>query len=254
MYERITGENPYRVPMRIYPAPHYTMGGLWVDYDLMTTIPGLYAIGEANFSDHGANRLGASALMQGLADGYFILPVTIGDYLAASLGERPLPTGHPAFKAAEAEVSDGVRALLSTNGSHSVDHFHRELGRILWDRCGMARNGPGLTQAMADIAGLREQFHAGVRVLGDGESLNQSLEKAGRVSDFFELAELMCRDALHREESCGGHFRSEHQTPDHEALRDDDHFTYVAAWEYGGALTKEPLTFSSVRPTQRSYA
>jgi succinate dehydrogenase / fumarate reductase flavoprotein subunit len=257
MYERITGEDPYRVPMRIYPAPHYTMGGLWVDYDLMTTIPGLYAIGEANFSDHGANRLGASALMQGLADGYFILPVTIGDHLAPRLAERPLPTDHPAFSAAEAEVSERVRALLTTRGRHSVDHFHRELGRILWDRCGMARNGPGLEQAIAEIAALRGQFHADVRVLGDGESLNQSLEKAGRVDDFFEVAQLMCRDALHREESCGGHFREEHQTPDGEALRDDDNFTYVAAWEYTGGtpiLHREPLTFQHVRPTQRSYA
>jgi succinate dehydrogenase / fumarate reductase flavoprotein subunit len=258
MYERITGEDPYRVPMRIYPAPHYTMGGLWVDYDLMTTIPGLYAIGEANFSDHGANRLGASALMQGLADGYFILPMTIGGYLAPRLGEQPLPTDHPAFKASEREVSDRVRALLAVDGSHSVDWFHRELGRILWEHCGMARNGHGLAQAIDDIAALREQFHADVRVLGDGESLNQSLEKAGRVSDFFELAELMCRDALHRAESCGGHFREEHQTPDHEALRDDDRFAYVAAWEHRGAephaLHKEQLTFQYVHPTQRSYA
>jgi succinate dehydrogenase / fumarate reductase flavoprotein subunit len=258
MYERITGEDPYRVPMRIYPAPHYTMGGLWVDYDLMTTIPGLYAIGEANFSDHGANRLGASALMQGLADGYFILPMTIGDYLAPRLGEEPLPTDHPAFAASEQEVSARVRGLLAVGGSRSVDWFHRELGRVLWEHCGMARNGPGLAQAIHDVAALREQFNADVRVLGDGESLNQSLEKAGRVSDFFELAELMCRDALHREESCGGHFREEHQTPDHEALRDDDRFAYVAVWEYRGAephgLHKEELTFQYVHPTQRSYA
>jgi succinate dehydrogenase / fumarate reductase, flavoprotein subunit len=253
MYERITGEDPYRVPMRIYPAPHYTMGGLWVDYDLMTTIPGLYAIGEANFSDHGANRLGASALMQGLADGYFILPVTIGDYLAPLLGEEPLSTQEPAFQTVEAEVADGVGALLNTQGAHSVDHFHRELGRILWEQCGMARNGPGLTQAMSEITALHESYLRDVRVLGDGESLNQSLEKAGRVSDFFELAELMCRDALHREESCGGHFREEHQTPDGEALRDDDHFAYVAAWEYPAKLNREPLTFQHVRPTQRSY-
>ena len=253
MYERITGEDPYSVPMRIYPAPHYTMGGLWVDYDLMTTIPGLYAIGEANFSDHGANRLGASALMQGLADGYFILPVTIGDYLAPLLGEQPLATDEPAFRTAEAAVSDDVNALLATKGGQSVDHFHRELGRILWEHCGMARNGAGLTQAMAEITALGEQFHRDVRVLGDGESLNQSLEKAGRVSDFFELAELMCRDALHREESCGGHFREEHQTPDHEALRNDEDFSYVAAWEYPHRLHKEPLRFSNVRPTQRSY-
>ncbi len=253
MYERITGEDPYRVPMRIYPAPHYTMGGLWVDYDLMTTIPGLYAIGEANFSDHGANRLGASALMQGLADGYFILPVTIGDYLAPLLGEEPLSTQEPAFRSAEAEVAEGVNALLATKGAHSVDHFHRELGRILWEQCGMARNGPGLTQAMSEITALHAEYLRDVRVLGDGESLNQSLEKAGRVSDFFELAELLCRDALHREESCGGHFREEHQTPDGEAMRDDDNFAYVAAWEYPGRLQKEPLTFQEVRPTQRSY-
>jgi succinate dehydrogenase / fumarate reductase flavoprotein subunit len=258
MYERITGEDPYRVPMRIYPAPHYTMGGLWVDYDLMTTIPGLYAIGEANFSDHGANRLGASALMQGLADGYFILPVTIGDYLAPRLGEQPPPTDHPAFTATEREVSERVRALLAAGGRHSVDWFHRQLGRILWDHCGMARNGPALEQALLEVAALREHFHADVRVLGDGESLNQSLEKAGRVSDFLELAELMCRDALHREESCGGHFREEHQTPDHEAMRDDDRFSYVAAWEYRGAephaLHTEELTFQNVHPTRRSYA
>ncbi|HEX4680000.1 MAG TPA: fumarate reductase/succinate dehydrogenase flavoprotein subunit [Gaiellaceae bacterium] len=258
MYERITADDPYRVPMRISPAPHYTMGGLWVDYNLMTTIPGLYAIGEANFSDHGANRLGASALMQGLADGYFVLPVTIGDYLAGHLGERPPPTDHPAFEAAEREVDERVRALLAVDGSQSVDRFHRELGRILWQQCGMARNGPGLEQATGEIAALRDEYHADVRVLGDGESLNQSLEKAGRVSDFFELAQLMCRDALHREESCGGHFREEHQTPDHEALRDDENFAHVAAWEYRGAephtLHTEELTFRNVHPTQRSYA
>jgi succinate dehydrogenase / fumarate reductase flavoprotein subunit len=243
--------------MRIYPAPHYTMGGLWVDYDLMTTIPGLYAIGEANFSDHGANRLGASALMQGLADGYFILPVTIGDYLAPLLGEPILPPSHEAFRTAETQVADRVGRLLRADGAHSVDWFHRELGRILWEQCGMARNGPGLTQAMSEITALHAEYLRDVRVLGDGESLNQSLEKAGRVSDFFELAELMCRDALHREESCGGHFREEHQTPDGEALRDDDHFQYVAAWEHtDGApvLHKEDLRFENVRPTQRSYA
>jgi succinate dehydrogenase / fumarate reductase flavoprotein subunit len=258
MYERITGEDPYRVPMRIYPAPHYTMGGLWVDYNLMSTVPGLYAIGEANFSDHGANRLGASALMQGLADGYFILPVTIGDYLAGHLGEPPPPTDHPAFKAAEHDVSERVRTLLAVDGRHSVDHFHRELGRILWEQCGMARNRPGLEQAIDDITALRDEFHSDVRVLGGDESLNQSLEKAGRVSDYFELAELMCRDALHREESCGSHFREEHQTPDHEAMRDDDNFAYVAAWEHRGTephvLHKEELTFHHVHPTQRSYA
>jgi succinate dehydrogenase / fumarate reductase flavoprotein subunit len=257
MYERITGDDPYRVPMRIYPAPHYTMGGLWVDYDLMTTIPGLYAIGEANFSDHGANRLGASALMQGLADGYFILPVTIGDYLAPLLGEPILPPSHEAFRTAETQVADRVERLLRADGRHSVDWYHRELGRILWEACGMARNGPGLEQAMTEIAALHGEFRENVRVLGDDESLNQSLEKAGRVDDFFEVAQLMCRDALHREESCGGHFREEHQTPDGEALRNDDDFQYVAAWEHTGGepvLHKEELRFQSVRPTQRSYA
>jgi succinate dehydrogenase / fumarate reductase flavoprotein subunit len=257
MYERITGENPYRVPMRIYPAPHYTMGGLWVDYDLMTTIPGLYAIGEANFSDHGANRLGASALMQGLADGYFILPVTIGDYLAPLLGQPVLDTGDAAFRQAEAEVAERVARLLGARGEHSVDWFHRQLGRVLWEACGMARNAAGLEHALSEIAALHGEFRSGVRVLGDGESLNQSLEKAGRVDDFFELAQLMCRDALHREESCGGHFREEHQTPDGEALRDDDRFSYVAAWEHTGdgpVLHKEELRFQEVRPTQRSYA
>ncbi|HEX6026197.1 MAG TPA: fumarate reductase/succinate dehydrogenase flavoprotein subunit [Solirubrobacter sp.] len=254
MYERITGEDPYRVPMRIYPAPHYTMGGLWVDYDLMTTIPGLYAIGEANFSDHGANRLGASALMQGLADGYFILPVTIGDYLAPLLGTQPADTGGEPFRAAEEEVRRRVAHFLSVGGDHSVDWFHRELGKIMWEACGMARNAAGLQQAIDEIAALHERFRAGVRVLGDDETLNQSLEKAGRVDDFFELAQLMCRDALHREESCGGHFREEHQSPDGEALRDDENFTYVAAWEYPGVLHKEPLSFEYVRPTQRSYA
>jgi len=257
MYERITGEDPYQVPMRIYPAPHYTMGGLWVDYDLMTTVPGLYAIGEANFSDHGANRLGASALMQGLADGYFILPVTIGDYLAPLLGQAPLDVGAEPFAEAEAQVRERVSNYLRSEGEHSVDWFHRELGKVLWEACGMARNGPGLEHATAEIAALHERFKAGVKVLGDDESLNQSLEKAGRVDDFFEVAQLMCRDALHREESCGGHFREEHQTPDGEALRDDDHFAYVAAWEYTGGepiLHKENLTFQHVRPSQRSYA
>jgi succinate dehydrogenase / fumarate reductase flavoprotein subunit len=257
MYERITGEDPYRVPMRIYPAPHYTMGGLWVDYDLMTTVPGLYAIGEANFSDHGANRLGASALMQGLADGYFILPVTIGDYLAPLLGQPLADTRSEPFREAEASVRASVSQYLNAEGEHSVDWFHRELGKIMWDACGMARNASGLEHAMGEIATLHERFKTGVKVLGDDESLNQSLEKAGRVDDFFELAQLMCRDALHREESCGGHFREEHQTPDGEALRDDDNFSYVAAWEYTGGepvLHKEQLSFQHVRPTQRSYA
>jgi succinate dehydrogenase / fumarate reductase, flavoprotein subunit len=258
MYERITGEDPYRVPMRIYPAPHYTMGGLWVDYNLMTTIPGLYAIGEANFSDHGANRLGASALMQGLADGYFILPYTIGDYLAPLLGTPLVATDHEAFRQATDAVAERIGKLLAVKGTRSVDWFHRELGRIMWDYCGMARNRPGLEKALSEIATLREEYHTNVRVLGDDESLNQSLEKAGRVADFFELAELMCQDALHREESCGGHFREEHQTADNEALRDDEDFAYVAAWEFTGVgkpaqLRKEELEFEYVKLAQRSY-
>lgn len=258
MYERITGENPYKVPMRIYPAPHYTMGGLWVDYHLSTNIPGLYSIGEANFSDHGANRLGASALMQGLADGYFVLPYTIGDYLAPMLGERPVPTDHEAFRAAERGVRDDIDRLLGTGGTRSVDWFHRELGKILWDYCGMARNRSGLEKALSEIPALREEFHNDVRVLGENETLNQSLEKAGRVADFFELGELMCRDALHREESCGGHFREESQTEEGEALRDDEHFSYVAAWEFEGVgkpstLHTEDLEFENVKLSQRSY-
>jgi len=258
MYERITGEDPYRVPMRIYPAPHYTMGGLWVDYNLMTTIPGLYSIGEANFSDHGANRLGASALMQGLADGYFVLPYTIGDYLAPLLGTPPVPTDHPQFDAAEAEVTDRVRHLLGVGGTRTVDYFHRELGKILWDYCGMARNRTGLEKALSEIPALREEFHTDVRVLGENESYNQSLEKAGRVADFFELAELMCHDALHREESAGGHFREESQTEDGEALRDDENYAYVAAWEFRGVgerprLHREDLEFEYVQLSQRSY-
>ncbi len=256
MYERINDENPYEVPMRIYPAPHYTMGGLWVDYNLLTTIPGLYAIGEANFSDHGANRLGASALMQGLADGYFILPYTIGDELAGFLGTDPLPADHPAFREAEHEVEERTRAFLSTQGSRSVDWFHRELGKIVWEYCGMERDAAGLQKALAEIPALREEFHEDVRVLGENESLNQSLERAGRVSDFFELAELMCVDALHREESCGGHFRVEHQTEEGEALRDDEQFAYVAAWDFTGerpVLHKEELEFEYVKPAVRSY-
>jgi succinate dehydrogenase / fumarate reductase, flavoprotein subunit len=258
MYERITGENPYKMPMRIYPAVHYTMGGLWVDYNLMTTIPGLYAIGEANFSDHGANRLGASALMQGLADGYFVLPYTIGDDLAPRLGEAKVPTDHPAFKQAEAEVKDRVHRLLSVKGTRTVDHFHRELGKIMWDYCGMARNKVGLEKALSEIPSLREEFYADVRVLGENETYNQSLEKAGRVADFFELAESMCTDALEREESCGGHFREESQTPEGEALRDDENFAHVAAWEFNGVgeratLHKESLDFKYVKLSQRSY-
>jgi succinate dehydrogenase / fumarate reductase flavoprotein subunit len=258
IYERITGEDAYRVPMRIYPAPHYTMGGLWVDYNLSTTIPGLYAIGEANFSDHGANRLGASALMQGLADGYFVLPTTIGDELAPLLGQRLPETDHPAFKAAEAAVGDRVRRLLSIKGTRSVDYFHRQLGKILWDNCGMTRSRAGLEKALSDIPALRDELSTDLRVLGDGETLNQSLEKAGRVEDFFELAELICTDALHREESCGAHFREEHQTADGEALRHDDQYAYVAAWECTGdgrrpELCKEQLEFEYVKLTQRSY-
>ncbi|HHC08178.1 MAG TPA: fumarate reductase/succinate dehydrogenase flavoprotein subunit [Actinobacteria bacterium] len=258
MYERITDEDPYEVPMRIYPAPHYTMGGLWVDYELMTTIPGLFAIGEANFSDHGANRLGASALMQGLADGYFILPYTIGNYLAGLLGTTPLPTDHEAFRSAERDVAERLERLLSIGGTRSADSFHRELGKIMIDACGMARSREGLEQALEEIPRLRKEFWSDLRVLGTEESLNQSLERAGRVADFLELAELMCRDALDREESCGGHFRVEHQTPDGEAKRDDEHFSFVSAWEWRGEDTppvrhEEPLVFEYVEPTQRSY-
>ncbi|MFI1196745.1 fumarate reductase/succinate dehydrogenase flavoprotein subunit [Micromonospora sp. NPDC020750] len=257
MYERITGEDPYQVPMRIYPAVHYTMGGLWVDYDLQSTIPGLFVIGEANFSDHGANRLGASALMQGLADGYFVLPSTIANYLASGPLEK-VDASHPAAVEARADVEDRVRRLLAVDGDRTVDSFHRELGQIMWEHCGMERNEAGLRKAIDEIRALREEFWQRVRVPGDGEGLNQSLEKAGRVADFFELAELMCVDALHREESCGGHFRAEHQTPDGEAQRDDDRFAYVAAWEYTAAgepavLHKEDLKFEYVHPTQRSY-
>ncbi|HLM17351.1 MAG TPA: succinate dehydrogenase (quinone) flavoprotein subunit, partial [Acidimicrobiia bacterium] len=258
MYDRITGEDPYVVPMRIYPAVHYTMGGLWVDYNLMSNVPGLYVLGEANFSDHGANRLGASALMQGLADGYFVLPNTITDYLAGLLGDPPVPTSDPAFAAVESEVDERVRALLAVNGSRSVDWFHRELGKVLWDNCGMERSTDSLKKALGEIPPLRAEFHADVRVLGENESFNQSLEKAGRVADFLEFSELMCVDALHREESCGGHFRVEHQTEEGEALRDDDNFSYVAAWEFTGVddkpvLHKEVLGFEAVELAQRSY-
>jgi succinate dehydrogenase / fumarate reductase flavoprotein subunit len=257
MYNRITGEDPYNEPMRIYPAIHYTMGGLWVDYNLMSNLPGLYVIGEANFSDHGANRLGASALMQGLADGYFVLPNTIGDYLASNkLGK--LDESHAAVKQAVANVQDITKKLLNANGKRTVDSFHRELGKIMWDYCGMARTEQGLKKALNEIPALREEFWKSVKVLGNGEELNQSLEKAGRVADFFELAELMCRDALDRNESCGGHFREEYQTPEGEAARDDEHYSYAAAWEYQGpgkspVLHKEPLSFDYVHPAQRSY-
>jgi len=257
MYERITGEDPYQVPMRIYPAIHYTMGGLWVDYNLMSTIPGLYVIGEANFSDHGANRLGASALMQGLADGYFVLPNTIGDYLASAKLDH-VDAGHQSVREAETQVTCITRRLLETRGKRSVDSFHRELGKLMWDYCGMSRTAEGLQHALRKIPGLRDEFWRDVKVLGSGEELNQSLEKAGRVADFFELSELMCLDALDRNESCGGHFREEYQTPEGEAARDDRHFTYVAAWEFRGVgnepgLHKEPLVFEYVHPTQRSY-
>ena len=258
MYDRITGEDPYTVPMRIFPAVHYAMGGLWVDYNLMSTIPGLYVLGEANFSDHGANRRGASALMQGLADGYFVLPATISDYLAPLLGTDPVPTDHAVFVDAEAQVTERVGALLGANGSRSVDYFHRELGKILWNNCGMERSRESLEKALSEIPALRDEFHQDVRVLGDGESLNQSLEKAGRVADYLEFGELLCRDALHREESCGGHFRVEHQTEDGEALRDDEDFAYVGAWESTGdvansVLHKEPLEFENIHLAQRSY-
>jgi succinate dehydrogenase / fumarate reductase flavoprotein subunit len=257
MYERITGENPYEVPMRIYPATHYTMGGLWVDYNLMSTIPGLFVLGEANFSDHGANRLGASALMQGLADGYFIIPYTIGNYLATAKPEKVSADG-PEVKEAVANVECITKKLLNGTGNRTVDSFHRELGKIVWDYCGMARNAAGLNKALSLIPPLRGEFWKNVRVLGSNEEFNQSLEKAGRVADFFELAELMCIDALDRDESCGGHFREEYQTPEGEALRDDANFSYVAAWEYKGAgippvLSKEPLAFQYVHPSQRSY-
>ena len=257
MYERITGEDPYKVPMRIYPAMHYTMGGLWVDYHLMSTIPGLFVVGEANFSDHGANRLGASALMQGLADGYFILPYTIGDYLASAKLDK-MSAEHSAFKDIEANVIGITKQLLSVRGKRTVDSFHRELGKILWEDCGMGRNAAGLKQALGRIPELREEYWKNVNVLGSNDELNQSLEKAGRVADFMELGELICRDALERNESCGGHFREEYQTPEGEAMRDDEHYSYAAAWEYRGpgnapVLHKEQLEFKYVHPSQRSY-
>ena len=257
MYQRITDDNPYKVPMRIYPAVHYTMGGLWVDYNLMSTIPGLHVIGEANFSDHGANRLGASALMQGLADGYFIISYTIAEYLAAKK-LAAVETTHAAFREAEKRVTDMTQTFLSIKGSRTVDSFHRELGVLMWEHCGMARTDAGLRTALEKIPKLREEFWRDVNVPGSADTLNQALEKAGRVADFFELAELMCHDALERKESCGGHFREEYQTPDGEALRDDEHFAYVAAWEYAGdtsapVLHKEPLDFEYVHLAQRSY-
>lgn len=257
IYERITGENPYKVPMRIYPAVHYTMGGLWVDYHLMSTIPGLFVLGEANFSDHGANRLGASALMQGLADGYFIAPYTITNYLGETKLEK-VSDDAPEAKAALADAENFTKRLLNTKGKKTVTQLHRELGKVMWEYCGMARNAKGLEGAITKIQGLREEFWQNVNVPGSGSDLNQQLENAGRVADFIELGELMCRDALMREESCGGHFREEHQTEDGEAKRDDEKFAFVAAWEYKGAnstpeLHKEPLNFEYVKPAQRSY-
>ncbi len=259
VYEKITGENAYEVPMRIYPAVHYTMGGLWVDYDLMSNVPGLFVIGEANFSDHGANRLGASALMQGLADGYFILPYTIPNYLAAQVGKRPA-SDHAEFRKAETDVRAKIDNLLKVNGNRSLDSIHREVGGLLWDKCGMARNQAGLEEALSKIPELRACFWREVRVPGDGEDFNQSLERAGRVADFLEFAELMCIDALARDESCGAHFREEHQTPEGEALRDDENFAAVFAWEFQGngqvappQLHREPLQFETVHLTQRSY-
>jgi succinate dehydrogenase / fumarate reductase flavoprotein subunit len=257
MYERITDENPYKVPMRIFPAAHYVMGGLWVDYNLMSTIPGLHVAGEANFSDHGANRLGASALMQGLADGYFVLPYTIGNYLA-STKQAKVDTSHAAFKEAESVVAARVARLLSVKGKRTVDSFHKELGKIMWEYCGMGRNREGLKTALQKIPVLREEFWKNLTVVGGKDEINQTLERAGRVADFLELAELMCLDALEREESCGGHFREEFQTPDGEALRNDEKFCHVAAWEYAGEgktpiRNVEPLVFESVHLTQRSY-
>jgi succinate dehydrogenase / fumarate reductase flavoprotein subunit len=257
MYERITGEDPYQVPMRIYPAPHYTMGGLWVDYNLESTVPGLFVLGEANFSDHGANRLGASALMQGLADGYFVIPYTVADYLAR-VGPAKTDPEHAAFGDVEREVMGRTAMLLNAGGTRTVDSFHRELGKIVWNHCGMTRNRQGLQRALKDIPVLRERFWKEVRVPGSGEDFNQSLEKAARVADFMELAELMCRDALYREESCGGHFREESQTEEGEAKRNDEQFTHVAAWEWTGPdsehqLHQEPLDFEYVPLSQRSY-
>ena len=257
MYAKITGENPYETPMRIYPAVHYTMGGLWVDYELMTTVPGLYALGEANFSDHGANRLGASALMQGLADGYFVIPYTIGAYLSTDIRTKAIPTDHEAFVEAEKKVQETLDRLMGIKGTRSVDHFHKRLGKIMWDKCGMARNEKGLLEAISGIRALREEFWRDVRIPGTQHELNPELEKAGRVADFLELGELMCIDALHRKESCGGHFREESQTEDGEAKRDDENFSYVAAWENKGngnwELHKEELKFEVVHPSQRSY-
>jgi len=257
MYQKITGENPYEVPMRIYPAVHYTMGGLWVDYELQTTLTGVYALGEANFSDHGANRLGASALMQGLADGYFVIPYTIGNYLADEIYNKPISTDHPAFVAAEKEVSDRINTLMSIKGKQSVESLHKRLGKIMWDKCGMARNEEGLKQAIAEIQALKKEFWSDVKIPGAINEMNPELDKANRVADFIELGELMCKDALERNESCGGHFREEYQTPEGEALRDDAGYMHVAAWHLKGEsqweLEKEPLVYDVIKPSQRNY-
>ena len=257
MYEKITGENPYEVAMRIYPAVHYTMGGLWVDYELQTTVQGLYCLGEANFSDHGANRLGASALMQGLADGYFVIPYTIGNYLADEIYSKAISTDHPGFAQAEKEVSDRINKLMSIKGKQTVESFHKRLGKIMWEKCGMARNEAGLKEAITEIQALKKEFWSDVKITGNINEMNPELDKAGRVADFIELGELMCKDALNRNESCGGHFREESQTPEGEAMRDDANFMYVAAWEFKGEsnwqLHKEPLLYDVVKPSQRNY-
>src|SRR5690606_7641503 len=258
MYRQITGDNPYEVPMMIYPAVHYTMGGLWVDYNLMTTVPGLYALGEANFSDHGANRLGASALMQGLADGYFVIPYTIGDYLATTGWNSKVSEDHPAFREAAVAAADRLNRLLNINGTRTVDELHRELGLVMWEYCGMSRNEAGLRKAKEKIAEIREEFWKNVKVLGTENELNAELEKANRVADFLELGELIVDDALNRSESCGGHFREESQTPEGEALRKDDEFSFASAWQYQGEgkpeiLHREELQFENVKLTQRSY-
>ena len=257
MYAKITGEDPYEMPMRIYPAVHYTMGGLWVDYELQTTVKGLYALGEANFSDHGANRLGASALMQGLADGYFVIPYTLGNYLADEIRTPSIPTSHQAFEQTEKEVADRINKLMNIKGSKTVESFHKRLGKIIWDKCGMARNAKGLQEAIEEVQALKKEFWSDVKIPGEINSMNPELDKAGRVADFIELGELMCQDALQRNESCGGHFREESQTEDGEAKRDDDNYSYVAAWEFKGEsnweLNKEPLNFEIVKPSQRSY-
>ncbi|SDD17126.1 fumarate reductase/succinate dehydrogenase flavoprotein subunit [Niabella drilacis] len=257
MYEKITGENPYEVPMRIYPAVHYTMGGLWVDYDLMTSVKGMFCLGEANFSDHGANRLGASALMQGLADGYFVIPYTLGNYLADEISVKPIPTTDRAFVEAEAKVNERINRLMSIQGTQTVESFHKRLGKIMWEKCGMARNEQGLKEAIQEIRALREDFWKNVRIPGGIYEMNPELDKANRVADFLELGELMCMDALERNESCGGHFREESQTPDGEALRHDDQYMYVSAWKLNGEnsweLEKEPLNYEVIKPTQRNY-